>query len=341
VGRGSARLFSPLLQPQTIAGRHYVAVDMGANPRMFLQSRRGLMRWFGTSVPLDSRRINGFLRDVSAVGGEQYDNLQAPTAISRFPADLASRDLEYSGIYEDGWVAEDSFLRLRQPVGRSQLVVRAMVPGLLRGATAIRVFADGNPVAQSVLRPGDNEVRAILEDSAEGPAARRRIDLKFDRGTGLPAPDGRIVSAQLKFVGFSGGPGSPEEIAAPPIRIRDHWYPFEKFGGKTFRWVENDAQFSITAHLPAGSSRQSGELAIDLEPGPGMGGKPLAVDLVLPNGGKRTLAAVTGRQTIRTALVLGSGITNFALRCKGGGRAIPSDPRKLNFRVFALSWTPR
>jgi hypothetical protein len=332
VGRGSARLFSSPLEPQMIGGRQYVAIDMGADGRLFKQHRSGLMRWFGTSIPLDSRRINGFMRDVSAVDAEQYDNLQAPTSVSHFPVDLACKDLEYSGVYEDGWVAEESFFRLRQSAQRAQLIVRAMVPGLGQKPTTLRVFVDGSQVAQAQLRPGDNEVRTTVQRTA----GLRRIDLRFDSSTALPAPDGRVVCAQLKFIGFSEGGNSSQEIAEPPIAMDDHWYPFEKFGGQTFRWVENDARFAITT--PA---RQSGELAIDFEPGPGMGGKPMALRLVLPGGGTRVLPSATGRQTMRVPLTLSGGVNYLSLRCDGGGLAIPSDPRKLNFRVFELTWTPR
>lgn len=330
LGRGSARLFSPPLETQTIDGRHYVAVDMGAPGRLFPQQRSGLMRWFGAAIPLDSRRITGFLRDVSALDEQEYVNFRAPGEVANFPADLGRKELEYSGIYEDGWVAEDSFVQLRQPPEGSQLTVRAMVPALPPRATSLRVFADGNPVANAPLRAGDNEVQVPLE----GPAARRRIELRFDSVTALPAPDGRLVSAQLKFVGFRENTAGLTEISTRPIGIGDHWYPFEKFAGQTFRWVENDARFAINL-----SNRELGELAIDVEPGPGMAGKPLTLNLLLQSGGTRVLPTVTGRKTIRIPLLLAGGMNKLSLHCEGGGRTIPSDPRKLNFRVFALTWT--
>lgn len=332
VGRGSARLFSPPLDPQTIAGRRYIALDMGANGRLFPQVRNGLMRWFGASIPLDPRRVTGFVRDISAVATEEYESLQAPISVADFPGGLDKKSLEYSGIYEDGWVAEESFLGLRQPSQGAVLSVRVMMPALMQRPVALHVLVDGSPVAQAVLRPGDNELQAILE----GPPARRRIDLRFDGATALPAPDSRMVSAQLKFVGFSGNGSVREEIAAPPIAIGDHWYPFERFQGQTFRWVDNNARFALT--LPA---RRSGQLEIDVEPGPGMAGKPLGLRLVLPDGGTRALPIVTGRDVLRVPLSLAGGINHLSLGADGGGLAIASDPRKLNFRVFTLTWVPR
>ena len=35
--------------------------------------------------------------------------------MAAFPADLTYPDLEYSGIYEDGWIAESAFFSLSQP----------------------------------------------------------------------------------------------------------------------------------------------------------------------------------------------------------------------------------
>jgi hypothetical protein len=332
LGRGSARVFSPPLEPQNIDGRHYVVLDMGAPAQIFPQRRTGLMRLFGTSVALDSRRLTGFIRDISALGQNDYEQLDPPAGISHFPGDLSSKDLEYSGIYEDGWVAEESFLALRQPAQQAQLTVRAMVPELGQKATRLRITVDGSQVAEAGLKPGSNEVRAIVQS----PAGRRRVDLRFDGGAALPVPDGRIVSAKLEYVGFIGGIGEPGEIAKPPVTISDHWYPFEKFGGETFRWVENDARFTVM-----GSARQAGELAIDMEPGPGMGGKPLALSLILPDGSKRVLPSATGRRTIRIPLTLGSRSNELALRCDGGGTPTPGDPRKLNFRIFGITWNPR
>jgi len=181
-----------------------------------------------------------------------------------------------------------------------------------------------------VLQPGDNEVRAIVE----GPAESRRIDLRFDSVAALPGADGRLVSAQLKFVGFNENSGVGDDIAAPPIAIGGHWYAFEKFSGQTFRWVENDARFAIVA-----ASRQSGELAIDFEPGPGAGGKPVVLQVVRRDGGKLVLPPATGRRTVRVPLTLSRGVNDLSLESDCAGVAIPSDPRRLNFRVFALTWT--
>jgi len=215
IGRGSARLYSPAVQTQTIGGRNYVAIDMGVDGNLFSERRTGLMRLYGTAIPLDSRKITGFVRDLSAVTEDRYLQLQAPSGVSHFPDDLANKNLEYSGIYEDGWVAEQSFLRLQQPLAQSALSVRLMVPqGHKPGI--LRILADGLEVAESDLHEGKNELNATVPDRI-GPL---RIDLRFDRSTPLAAPDRRPASALLQFVGFEEiKKGTSGEIAAPPLVI--------------------------------------------------------------------------------------------------------------------------
>ncbi len=329
-GRGSARLFSSVVEPQTIAGRQYVAIDMNVEGRLFPQRREGAMSWFGQAIPLDPRRITGFIRDVSAIGAQQYDTLQAPERVADFPRDLEPKSLEYSGIYEDGWVAEESFLYLQQPAQGVPLSVRVMTPALGQPSASLRVLVDDKLVAHSMLRSGENEVRVILK----GPPDRRRIDLRFNGAVSLPAPDSRMVSAQIKFVGF---PGEREnDIADPPIAIGENWYPFEKFGDDTFRWVDNDAR--VTLSVP---EEQSGELAIEFEPGPGMAGRPVSLSLILPSRATYKVPSVSGRKVIRVPLKLKAGPNYLALQADGGGATIATDPRKLNFRVFRMGWLPR
>lgn len=212
LGRGSTRIFSPPLEPQAIDGRYYVAIDMGVEGQTFSPQREGLLRWFGTSISLDPRQITGFVRDISAIGDDQYNQLAAPASVARFPQGLADKNLEYGGIYEDGWVGKESFLKLGRRANGSELVVRLMVPELEKKASSLRILVDGNPVVCAALHTGENEIRTILE---HGPA-RQQIDLRFDSETPLPGSDRRLVSARLEFVGFSGN-GRATDIAHGPV----------------------------------------------------------------------------------------------------------------------------
>jgi hypothetical protein len=330
VGRGSARLFSPPLLPQTILGRHYVSIDMGVDGQRFPERRSGLMRAYGTDVHLDARMITGFARDISAISDDQYTALRPPSGIEHFPNDLRDPGLEYSGIYEDGWVAESSYVRLLQPAQSTALRIRATVPGFVPQPAALRVVVGERTVAQVDLGLGETDLKLPVPRAA----TVQRIELHFDRAATLPNPDRRPVSALLRFVGFE--ETAPADIADPPIAIGDGWYSFEKFGGNTFRWVANDSQLQIHSDRPS-----RGALAIDLESGPGLAGKPFPLELRDDRGTATVLSAHGSREVLRVPLRLRQGNNGFALHISGGGRATPRDPRTLNFRVFSLRWMPQ
>lgn len=113
------------------------------------------------------------------------------------------------------------------------------------------------------------------------------------------------------------------------------WYPLESYQGETFYWVNNDAEMII--HAPTG---QRTHLNLEVEPGPGLSGQPLQLQ-VLDAAGR--VVAVTpkirGRQMVNVRLPLKPGpATVFQLHVEGGGHITPNDPRLLNFRIFYFEW---
>jgi hypothetical protein len=200
VGRGSARLISPALQPQQIAGGDYVALDMGAWGGTFPEHRSVIMGLWGRDYLADTRRIVGFSRDISLISDDQYLAIQAPSAVQSFPGDLKNKGLEYSGVYEDGWVAESSYLVLQQNDGANHLAVSVAVPSIKgrRAASWAALSIDGHEVARKPVNSG-----SVIEFNVLIPGeGRRRIGLRFDHAVTLPSPDTRPVSAQLRYAGF-------------------------------------------------------------------------------------------------------------------------------------------
>jgi hypothetical protein len=199
VGRGSARLISPPLQPQQIGGGDYVALDMGSWGNTFPDHRSFIMSLWGRQYVADNRRIVGFCRDISLISEDQYLAMQTPHAIQSFPEDLKNKNLEYSGIYEDGWVAELSEMVLRQDDGDSHLVVSVLVPAFpgRRVASWAALLVDGREVERKQV-----DSSAVGFDVLVPGQGRRRIALRFDQAVSLPSPDSRPVSAQLRYVGF-------------------------------------------------------------------------------------------------------------------------------------------
>lgn len=199
-GRGSMRVFSPAIRPQVVEGGDYVALDMGDWGKYFPDFRNGVMRLYGRDVPLDSRRVVGFTRDISAVSEEEYACMGRPAFLDQVPANLSNKNLEYSGLYEDGWASEASYVVLQQLEQRSEICVRMTIPSFGRNVAAkkVRILLDGMEVAQSALRVGSNDLNVPVDSRA----GRHRIDVMFDDARKLPSPDNRPVSARIEAIGF-------------------------------------------------------------------------------------------------------------------------------------------
>ena len=157
------------------------------------------MRLWGRKYVADNRRIAGFTRDISLMSSGQYDAIRPPSSVQTFPRDLKNKNLEYSGIYEDGWVAESSEMVLQPDEGATHLIATALVPTVKGNRTAswAVLSVDGVEIARKTI--GSNAVAFDVPFTGTG---RHRISLQFDRSTGLPSPDFRPVSAQLRYVGF-------------------------------------------------------------------------------------------------------------------------------------------
>ncbi len=220
VGRGATRAVSDPIEPQYINGQPYVQIDMGVEGKRFPEMRSGLMKLFGTDVAIDRRALVGFLRDISLVSEEQYEAFKPPTEIKSFAMsnnDLREKtEMEYSGIYEDGWVSERSFYKLSQPAGASvSAVIRGEVPRLPEGDPKFQTHAalkvDDKIVAEQTLPCGPFELRGDLPaELIAGTSAVHKLQLEFSHYQKLPPvdgyPDGRPVSAMLTYIGLTGAP---------------------------------------------------------------------------------------------------------------------------------------
>lgn len=194
-GRGSARVFSQPLKPQIIAGTPYVLLDMGVDGRLPTIGRPGLQDIYGRSVPTDPRFITAYVRDISLLSPAKYARLHPPMALRSFPADLENPNLEYSGLYEDGWMGADGYVKLAG--GRAaDLVVRGRVPA--GAGHTLEAFINARRVATVAVVPGPLAVRVPVPASS----ASRRVELRFARTIRLNAPDLRPAAAHLSFLGL-------------------------------------------------------------------------------------------------------------------------------------------
>jgi hypothetical protein len=116
------------------------------------------------------------------------------------------------------------------------------------------------------------------------------------------------------------------------ITLGNNWDIVERYAGQTFRWVDNDAAFTVTSN---GSKAQ--KIHIVTLPGPGMNGHQLSI--AVRNASGATVATIVpdkkGNATF--SVPVKSGANAFTLHVSGGGQKMSSDPRVLNFRVFSLT----
>jgi hypothetical protein len=195
VGRGSAHIFSAPFQAQKISGQAYLLLDLGRDAQRPPNTLAGVERIFGRSVVLDPRFLTSYVRNVSVVSDAEYGHLRRPSTLQEFPSGLANPNLEYSGIYEDGWVGENSYVVLAG--GRAaSLRLRAEVPAA-SDEQRLRVLVNGKLVVARKVAPGTINVVVPV------PASRspRRVVIRWAAESRLPAPERRSVSALLRFLG--------------------------------------------------------------------------------------------------------------------------------------------
>lgn len=201
VGRGSARVVSPPVTQVELLGREYVGLDIGEPGVPYPVRRTGVMRAYGSRVPSDPRQLTVYARDVSAIAGAAYAAWRPPAAVSQWPADLANPGLEYSGVYEDGWLSEHSYLVLDPgAAGSFRLAIDGDVPDLgNRGfTTTCQLRLDGTIVAERTLAVGPFSVDVPVTL----PAGRHDVSVTFSAWQQLPRGDDRPVAARVRFAGF-------------------------------------------------------------------------------------------------------------------------------------------
>jgi hypothetical protein len=211
IGRGSAHVILPVRLRQ-IDGQAYLALDVLSAASRFPDPRSGLMSLYGREIPLDARQVTGFARQISYLSPDEFAALVPPHCISSFPKDLANPALRYSGIYEDGWVAEESYFELTTSESE-MLRVSGMVPKLPANqkGNRIRILQDGKPVLEKDLKLGTFDLSA---PEASEPGVHE-IRILFASATALSELDRRPAAALLSFVGYTNSKG-PDHISPLP-----------------------------------------------------------------------------------------------------------------------------
>jgi hypothetical protein len=195
------------------------------------------------------------------------------------------------------------------------------------------------------LRVLDRADRIVARSPLVG---RQRVRLD------LPTAPGRVEAFRLVVAEDGGGPAVPfrlyrrgaargrpdlaaahHDIGGADFSLGRNWHGLEWAAGEPFHWAANDAELIVGVFAnPCGR-----QLALDLEPGPGMAGQPCRIQLLDAAGRAVAATELTGRQVLHLPLPpsVRPG-TVLRLHVAGGGAPVPGEARVLNFRVFACRW---
>jgi hypothetical protein len=107
------------------------------------------------------------------------------------------------------------------------------------------------------------------------------------------------------------------------------WHGLEQAGAERFRWVSQDAE--IVVRTTVGRPN----LALLVEPGPGVGYRPFHLLVTLANGEVVARALVKGLTYVKVPVPGWRGrVTALCLTTEEGGLPVAGEPRILNFRIF-------
>jgi hypothetical protein len=197
-GSGSARVFSQPFKPQVFEGLSYVTVDFGEEPALIIKGVTGLMRMYGLKYNLDDRKLVGFTRDISIVTEEQYRRMPRPSSIASLPGDLyANPGLEYSGLFEDGWLGDRAYVNLAGSRQGDVVTFKGIIPDLpdFRTNGVILTMTIGNAAPEPVLlHPGKFTLNRFVPADCD----ITKIDLHFSKAETYGAADGRQLTAFIE-----------------------------------------------------------------------------------------------------------------------------------------------
>ena len=327
LGHGSARVVSPAFSPLTVDGIAYVLLDLGADPKLLPTPRTGLMRLYGTHVAIDYRQLVAFARQIRFLDADIDQSPDAPSSVSRLPQDLYNQALQYSGLYEDGWMGDDGFFLLHSS-RPGVVVLRGEMPvGIGVDTVDLDVSVDGSAPVHKSLTPGAFAVQVPVA------AGSKRIDFHFSKLGRLGVGDDRPVSAKFSSIAIEanpeGGaainpdPNTPEILRRVGLNsdgvFQDGW-----LAPKGFFQVRADRDSDIVLHgtVPGGLGLE--EQHIDFQDG------------VDPSLGRDLRAGA-----FEIVVPVKAGVTNLAFSFSKSAVLPSSDGRRIGALLTAVSVEPQ
>src|SRR5258706_698213 len=173
------------------------------------------MNWYVTKVRIDHRRRVASARQIRLIDADASDSPVVPSRLAMFPSDLGNKGLEFSGIYEDGWLGDEGFVVLSSDKpGRA--VFRGLFPlGLGLDSVDLALTIEGGAPIRKRLEPGPFELELPVR------SGRSHIGFQFSTIGRLPAGDNRPAAALLSSVSIEPGDAKsadqPKSVNLPKV----------------------------------------------------------------------------------------------------------------------------
>lgn len=199
VGRGSARVLSTVVVPYEVSGQKFLQLNFFDEGKYFENTKRGFNSLYNKEVSLDLRKIVTFGRAINLTNHSEV-LFDAPASVSSFPKDLENEELLYSGIYESGWLSEDSYFYLKSNANNS-LKLTGFIPLVKnKDFTAnVEITIDGKMVAKTNLQVG--EFKFNIDTIGVKPGVHR-VGIHFDKYQNIQGKQQLFAAGFLRQLGF-------------------------------------------------------------------------------------------------------------------------------------------
>jgi hypothetical protein len=256
VGHGAGRVTSPTFSPKIVDGIAYILLDLGVDATLINVPRSGLMKLYGRKVALDYRRIVAYARGIRFIDSEKTDGASPPSKIDKFPNDLANKNLEFSGIYEDGWLGDEGFVTLASNADGEVVFRGKFVAGIGLEKLDLTLSIVGGPTIVKTLERGD----FVLQLPAT--AGLSRIKFQFSKIGRLPGGDDRPATALLDSVSIESS--KDRDV---PVNINKALPKFLHGSATEATGIFSDGWLSKTSSIEINSERSAKAIFGGMVPG--------------------------------------------------------------------------
>jgi hypothetical protein len=330
-GNGAVNRIIGPIRPVYRDGAAYIAIDLNETPVQFPFERTGLQSLYNTMVPLDSRKLVAYGRDISALSVAEYAALTRPSKLNRFPEDLLfARGLEFSGIYEDGWLSPRSEFVLGGGGPQAWARVRGFVPNLPGdplGSGTLTFSLPGGPVE---VPAAVGSFDWLIPVGATGTNAR--LALAFSHSAALPNRDDRPVSGRLEYL---------EIFPSLPTYTFEFKHPTSSRLACT--GIDQDGWMARQATIQLPPFEQEHDVVLTFEYPGWSDTKETVLSTVWPgeNQARQLVLTPEAPATIRVRLQASSQSRTLRLEASNDFMLVAPDPRRRSGRLLQMDIQPQ